>query len=249
MDLWIVAAATGAGYVAKYWKNQSENGDSLSQVSFGESNLASSQCSNHLLNKFSPRKIPFEDVFGHATFSDQNPFDIDSVAALVSLNVIGNEKLGLFGSHQDLNVTLKSWVDENSKGHIGESSKSNKMANEIGILACNSSGRIGSWRNRSTAKARFSDGNLIKPLNFVEDCLVAHESSVSPCIGLELEENKLLKVSNFDATESVCGLSQLPLGSSNMSDIVSNKKGKGWEIKSRSSSKMTNRKNFASKGE
>lgn len=257
MDLWIVAAATGAGYVAKYWKNQSKDGEAFSQLSFGESNLVSSQSSNHFLSKFAPRKKRYEDVFGHGrmerTPSDQNLLDIASVAELASVNGCEKENLGLGNqSNQDFNVlstptmTLKSWLDEKSEEHAGESS--NKMANDMGILVCNSSGRTGFWRNRSTAKARFSHGDLIKPLSFVEDCLIAHESSLSPCIAVELEENKLPKGSHFDATESVCGVSQFPFKSLKLSDIVSDNTGKGWERKSRSSSKMAKREHCASKG-
>ncbi|XP_022137595.1 uncharacterized protein LOC111009000 [Momordica charantia] len=253
MDLWIVAAATGAGYVAKYWKNQSGDGDALSQLSFGESNLVSPQYSNHLLDKFSRRKKRFEDVFGHGrmegTSSDHNPLDIAaSVAELGSMNGFENEKLGLWGNHQDLdvlsipNMTWKSWIDDSSKGHVGESSISNKMANDIGVLVRDSSRRIGSWRNRSTAKSRFLHGDLIKPLSSVEDCLVFRESSLSLC------ETKLPKGSNFDAKESVCGVSQPPFGSLTTSDIVSNKTVKGWERNSRSSNKMVKREDSASKG-
>ncbi|KGN64051.1 uncharacterized protein LOC105434747 [Cucumis sativus] len=231
MDLWVVAAATGAGYVAKYWKNQSKDGDnSLSQLSFGESNLVSPEYSNLFLDKFSLRKKPYEDVFGHGIM-EETP----SVS-----------ELGLIGSHQGsngnelptTNMTLKSWINENSKGHIGESSKSNN----IGTLVCSSS------RNRSTGNAKFSNGVLVKPLNLVEDCLLAHESSLNPCIAVELEENKLFKGSHLDANESLCGVSQLPFESLKISDIVSNKTGKEWERKSRSFSKMDNREHSASKG-
>lgn len=239
MDLWIVAAATGAGYVAKYWKNQSKDGDySSSQLSFGESILVSPQYSNHLFNKFSQRKKPHEDVFGHGRMEETS-----SVA-----------DLGLLGSHQDSNelstpnMTLKSWINENSKGYNEESSKSNTMANDIGTLVCSSSGRTGSSRNRSTAKAKFSRGVLIKPLSFVEDCLLFHERSLSPCIAVEMEENRLSKGYHVDATESVRGVSQLPFGSLRISDVVSNKTAKEWERKSRSSSKMANMEHFASKG-
>ncbi|CAK9312229.1 unnamed protein product [Citrullus colocynthis] len=239
MDLWIVAAATGAGYVAKYWKNQSKDGDySSSQLSFGESNLVSPQYSNHLFNKFSQRKKPYEDVFGRGRM-EETPSVAD---------------LGLLGSHQDSNepstpnMTSKSWINENSKGYNEESSKSNTMANDIGTLVCSSSGRTGSSRNRSTAKAKFSRGVLIKPLSFVEDCLLSHERSLSPCIAVEMEENRLSKGYLVDATESVRGVSQLPFGSLRISDVVSNKTAKEWERKSRSSSKMANMEHFASKG-
>ncbi|KAG7019997.1 hypothetical protein SDJN02_18965, partial [Cucurbita argyrosperma subsp. argyrosperma] len=253
MDLWIVAAATGAGYVAKYWKNQSKDGDcSLSQLSFGESNLVSPQYSNHLLSKFSQRKKRYEDVFGHGgmegTSSDQNPSDIASVAEMACISggfEIG--KLGLFGSHQDFNVFSTPNMTLTSEERVGESSKSNTMANDIGILVCNSSGRTASSRNRSTAKGRYLHGDLIKPLTYEEDCLPAHQSSLSPCIAVELEEHKLPKGSHFNGDESVCAVSQLPFGP--LSDTVSNKKtGKEWERKSRSSNKMANREHFDSKG-
>ncbi|XP_038895324.1 uncharacterized protein LOC120083576 [Benincasa hispida] len=234
MDLWIVAAATGAGYAAKYWKNQSKDGDySSSQLYFGESNLVSPQYSNHFVNKFSQKKKLYEDVFGHGRMEETSS--------------VADFGLFVFGSHQDSNeqstpnMTLKSWINENSKEHIGESSKSNN----IGTLVCSSSV---SARNRSTAKARFSRGVLIKPLSSVEDYLLTYESSLDSCIAVEMEENKLSKGSHLDASESVYGVSLLPFESLKITDVVSNKTGKEWERKSRSCSKMANMEHFASKG-
>ena len=44
MDLWVVAAVTGAGYLAKHWKNLSGESDSSSGISIpmqSESNISS----------------------------------------------------------------------------------------------------------------------------------------------------------------------------------------------------------------
>lgn len=64
MDLWVVAAATGAGYVAKYWRNLTSNETEPSSESFSLYSIHGQSDSRNLLQQIRDQTNPLRRLAG-----------------------------------------------------------------------------------------------------------------------------------------------------------------------------------------
>ncbi|KAJ0038585.1 hypothetical protein Pint_23498 [Pistacia integerrima] len=64
MDLWVVAAATGAGYIAKYWRNLKSNDRETSSASFSLDSIYRQSESRNLLQQIRDQTSPLRRLAG-----------------------------------------------------------------------------------------------------------------------------------------------------------------------------------------
>lgn len=187
MDLWLVAAAAGAGYLAKYWQNLSREKDSLSQLSSGDSNFGKSESPDYPFCRLD-RRIKLTDyVSPDRTVSDTGQSDLNSSDATSAMEVastsgIQSEKLGSLGNHQDFNVLSISNLQTGLPGNENLQEGGNRLIGDIidnpgDLLASSSTGEMGSFtgpmKNRSSLRSRRSYVNFIKPVSSFESCVMA----------------------------------------------------------------------------
>ncbi|XP_068306319.1 COP1-interactive protein 1 [Pyrus communis] len=185
MDLWVVAAAAGAGYLTKYWQNISKNGDKdgLLNLPFGDANLDKSESSRHPLHRLGHRKNVGDDVSTDRKKAS-NAYLLESSCGteVASTSGYDGEKLGDLVKYKDCNVLSLSHMSPVYSGNENENGDGAWISHDIddstgATLPKSSSGERGSYhvhlKNKSSIRTKRSYGHVIKPVNSLESCLVA----------------------------------------------------------------------------
>ncbi|KAM1186577.1 hypothetical protein ACFX2G_016045 [Malus domestica] len=185
MDLWVVAAAAGAGYLTKYWQNISKNGgtDGLLYFPFGDANLDKSESSRHPLHRLGHRKKVGDDVSNDSKkASDAYLSESSCGTEVASTSGYDGEKLGGLVKYKDCNVLSLSHMSPEYSGNENENGDGAWISHDIddstgATMPKSSSGERGSFRvplrNKSSIRTERSYGHAIKPVNSLESCLMA----------------------------------------------------------------------------
>ncbi|KAK9278863.1 hypothetical protein L1049_028442 [Liquidambar formosana] len=196
MDMWLVAAAAGAGYVAKHWQNLLKDRDSLSELSSGGSTfekpesppsiqqLNNKSCPSHSLAQ---RKKQGGDVstereeVSDTKFSEMSRSDGASVPEVACTSGFDGENLINLGNNEDCNLLSISSLppgllrNENLQENGDQSRVNDDSSGDL--LPEPSTGELGSFHGsswkRSSLRSKLSCGNIVKPLSSLESCLMA----------------------------------------------------------------------------
>ncbi|XP_015883133.3 uncharacterized protein LOC107418941 isoform X1 [Ziziphus jujuba] len=185
MDLWLVAAAAGAGYLAKYWQNLSGDKSSLSRLCSGDPNFGKSESPDYPFRRLDSRKKLRDHVSSDRTVSDKELSDLNSLDAIQATEVastsgIQSEKLGSLRNYQDFNVLSISNLQTGLSGNEDLQEGGNRLTGDVtdnhdDLLA--STGEMGSFTgpmmNRSSLRSRRSHVHFIKPVSSLESCVMA----------------------------------------------------------------------------
>lgn len=181
MDLWVVAAAAAAGYVAKYWQNLSRGRDNLSELSSGDFNYGKPKSPSHPLQRLPRGKQLKEDVStvkrkkSDGIISDT--YQSDGVLAIEVTSTSGES----YRNYSDYNALSLSCLQP---GFSMDEDPKEKDASELSDHSrdnCSEPSRseieIGSFhdsvRKVSTIRNRTPYGHLPKPLSSLESCLMS----------------------------------------------------------------------------
>ncbi|KAK9926108.1 hypothetical protein M0R45_023357 [Rubus argutus] len=170
MDLWVVAAAAGAGYLTKYWQKLSRDRDNLLHFSFGDANLEKSESPSRPFHRHEDRK----PVSGER-LSDINLWGSVSATEVASTSGYDGEKLG----SNILSLSNISPVYPENENENGDVSRhGNDLNGNTGaLLPKSSNGEMGTshipLRNKSSFRTEYSYRHIVKPLNSLESCLMA----------------------------------------------------------------------------
>lgn len=177
MDIWVVAAAAGAGYIAQHWKNLLRNKHDLLESSTGSPSLVRNDSltrMHQLLDKNcsspveTPRKKLGECAAERLAFHDPEVACTSSLAA---------ERLGMSRDSDNFDLTSGLPSDEELRGDQGGSVCGN--INELGYESSHPPSTTelafsyGTSRKKSNLRSRRKIGHLIYPLNSLESCLMA----------------------------------------------------------------------------
>lgn len=158
MDIWIVAAAAGAGYVAQHLKNFVKGKQSLSDSSCGSPTFAGS--------KTFPIKQQIQDqnFHGDAIHREKLCQEISSVRETASQDdsVTGMVSSGrLFDNSANANL-----VPNLTNGDSQRDNESRVHEQEMGVS-------YHFTKKKSSVRCRKSSGRVVKPLSSLESCLMA----------------------------------------------------------------------------
>ncbi|KAF5184899.1 hypothetical protein FRX31_025511 [Thalictrum thalictroides] len=163
MDLWVVAAAAGAGYVAKFLKKTKEN-EGLAE-SFGVIN----SCSTPFFDQ-----LPDDPSLGldrqklRGAKGQGESIDFGS-SELTSTSGLEDELLEKYGSNEDYNLLSLSILPR------GFPTKSNYEENSGDIIkGKNGESDKNSHRSKTAIRSKTLRRNSVKPLNSLDSCLIAH---------------------------------------------------------------------------
>ncbi|XP_059648752.1 uncharacterized protein LOC132294787 [Cornus florida] len=190
VELWVVAAATGAAYIAKYWQNLSGGRDGSLESFSWNSSRRQSEFQNLLqqidrtgpYHRLAPRRLD-GDVSSERRdvsdwkFQEMNWVSGDSMARVASTSG-GNKGLANVGKFSDHNVLQSMSLPtefrerERFQENVDEISARNEFLGNFGdALFEFANGRF--MRSKSL-RSRGSCGFLVKPLNSLENSLTAH---------------------------------------------------------------------------
>ncbi|KAK7292170.1 hypothetical protein RIF29_07918 [Crotalaria pallida] len=174
MDLWVVAAAAGAGYLAKYWNKISKNGDSSSSSHFSS---VDSDFQNPPKSPMHPSSFRRRDKFAN---NDVVPFnrrwtaDADADADVNSPTGNSNESDVLRVSKLPASFSANENFDDTEDGNEQSSSV---IGNCAFLLPDLSRGEVGSIHNthgnKTSLRTNHLYGRISRPLNSLESCLMA----------------------------------------------------------------------------
>ncbi|XP_068308484.1 uncharacterized protein [Pyrus communis] len=185
MDLWVVAAAAGAGYLTKYWQKISKNGgkDGLLNFPFGDANLDKSDSSRHPLQRLGHVKKVGDDVSNDSKkASDAYLSESTCGTEVASTSGYDGEKLGGLVNYKDCNVLSLSHMSPEYLGNENVNGDGAWISHDIddstgATMPKSSSGERDSFRvplrNKSSIRTEHSYGHAIKPVNSLESCLMA----------------------------------------------------------------------------
>lgn len=170
MDLWVVAAAAGAGYLAKYWNKHSKNSDGSSQLSLfsEESKFGNPETPSHPFHRHVWRDKLGKDVSS----------DLDSLGRL-----LGGE-VTCFGTYSKsnvlpvLNLPLPNSPNENFKVNEDENEQSSNIGgNYRSQFSDSSAEEVGSKHHsagkKTSLRTRYLYRHFSRPVNSLESCLMA----------------------------------------------------------------------------
>ncbi|CAL0330595.1 unnamed protein product [Lupinus luteus] len=210
MDLWVVAAAAGAGYLAKYWKRISKVSDNSSSE---DSNFENPESRRH---PFRGRDKFIKDVVS----SDRRAADVNSCFSIC------NESDVLCVSKLPVSFSENDNFDDIEDGNQQSSNVSGNCAFQ---LPESIAGEIGSIRNpsgnKNSLRTKHLYGNISRPLNSLESCLMAQlctdntkmeeyvfsphsSSSVATRSFLVSDGNRIISRENDDASFSALAASE-----------------------------------------
>ena len=174
MDLWVVAAAAGAGYLAKYWHRISKNGDSSCHLSSEDSyfeNPEPPSCT------FPFAKQSRRDKLGKDVCLDRRAPDVNS------LDGFDGEKVNCIRNYNESNVLSISNlpVSFSPNGHFKDIEDGNEQNFNIfgnhGFLLPDSSVEVvhihNSSGNKTSLRTKHLSGHISRPLNSLESCFMA----------------------------------------------------------------------------
>ncbi|GAB4845396.1 hypothetical protein Ancab_038803 [Ancistrocladus abbreviatus] len=199
MDLWFVAAAAGAGYLANYWQNLSQDKEGLSESDFG-SHVAPKPESRPLIENIRDETCPFRKLpkrnsgqqastdvenenLSDGRFMGRIQLDNPLSAELPSTNGFNVEKQEFLrkGKGQNLLTFSKYPTGFLRDDNAEESGDDNRSICDVGDTAgsmhehstCETGMSRGFRRGRSSFTSRRSHLQFLKPLNSLESCLMA----------------------------------------------------------------------------
>lgn len=167
MDIWVVAAAAGAGYIAQHWKNLLRSRHDLLESSPGSPSFVRNDSLTHMhqvldKNCSSPvetlRKKLGECAAERLAFHDP---EVGSTSSLAG------ENLGMSCDSENGNLTSGLTSNKELQGDQGGYESS--VPPSTTELAFS----YGTSRKKSNLRSRRKIGHLIKPLNSLESCLMA----------------------------------------------------------------------------
>lgn len=187
MDFWVVAAAAGAGCLAKYWQHHSTDRKNLTAFSSGDSYLKKPESPGHPFHRLAQRK-KLDDVVSidrrwasEGRLSDMCQPDDTSVSEVASTSGFDGQKSGYFEEHEDCNVLPVSTISpECSKNEDRDHEAGDRPSDDTSDSSVNSlPDQMGSFRassrNTSSLIAKRLYGNSLEPLNSLERCLKAQQ--------------------------------------------------------------------------
>uniref|UniRef100_A0A5B6Z8V8 Uncharacterized protein n=1 Tax=Davidia involucrata TaxID=16924 RepID=A0A5B6Z8V8_DAVIN len=186
MDFWTVAAAAGAGYIAKHWQNLLRDRESSSQIPSGDSNFVKPESPPLIRSKSFPfrglaqRKKLGEDVSIERELVAQDA----STAEVASTCEFDGEKLVNVGNYEDCDaLSISSSVpeflrNEDLKEGFERIRVSGDMGeNSVDLLLQTLTGKMrtsyGSSRNRSSLRNRRFNMQFTRSFSSIESCLMA----------------------------------------------------------------------------
>jgi len=178
MDLWVVAAAAGAGYLAKYWNRVATHGDRSCLVSSEDS------CFENPLAKQVRRDDLAEDVCSEGRASDLYTQDGVVTRELASARGFHGEKMQQFWNYSKHDVLSLanlamplSPYDDNFKVVDDSNGQSSGIGGDHGFLVPDSSAEVVPVNNSSGHKTllrmKLLSGRVTKPLSSLESCFMA----------------------------------------------------------------------------
>lgn len=173
MDIWIVAAAAGAGYIAQHWKDRRRSGQNISEPSPESSSSVKDDSSQRPLDKKCPlRRLTRREKL-RADDSEENEGVSQEVPAaeVASTSELDGEEPVMLGNIDGDNVlSTSSLLPGFIVSHEFED-------DQEGVGISDGIGEIGSSygfaRNRSNLRSRRINGRSIRPLSSLESCLMA----------------------------------------------------------------------------
>lgn len=181
MDLWVVAAATGAGYLAKYWRNLSREKDGLSESYPGSIySIHKNLESQNLLQAIVDRTYPLgrsatKKLQGNGKedgpdgkFQEIDRHGGHSAAGVASTSGSDVNILAIAKYYGDYNVLPLSNLPLDFSQVFQENTDGLDVLHRFETKATSSFKRLG--RNKSL-KSRRSRLYIVKPLNSLESCL------------------------------------------------------------------------------
>lgn len=191
MDLWVVAAAAGAGYLAKYLNRVSKNGDSSGHMSLEDSIFQNPVSPSHPYQfvKQAGRDELGKDVFADGKALEGKSSDLNSMDGLftgegVSTRGITSEKMLHFRNYDkhdvlsisNLAMSLSPY-DGNFKDVDDGNDQSSGVVGDHGFLLPGSSVELAPFHNSSGHKTflrmKHLSGNVNRPLSSLESCFMA----------------------------------------------------------------------------
>uniref|UniRef100_A0A3Q7FSV1 Uncharacterized protein n=1 Tax=Solanum lycopersicum TaxID=4081 RepID=A0A3Q7FSV1_SOLLC len=177
MDIWVVAAAAGAGYVAQHWKNLLRSRHDLLESSPGSPSFVRNDSLTRMhqvsdKNCSSPVETPRKKLDECA--AERLAFHDPEVACSSSL---ADERLGMLCDSDDFHLNSGLPCGKELQGDQGGSICGN--INELGYESslppstAELTFSYGTSRKKSNLRSRRKIGHLIKPLNSLESCLMA----------------------------------------------------------------------------
>lgn len=177
MDIWVVAAAAGAGYVAQHWKNLLRSRHDLLESSPGSSSFVRNDSLTRMhqvldKNCSSPVETPRKKLDECA--AEGLAFHDPEVACTSSL---ADERLRMLCDSDNFHLNSGLPCDKELQGDQGGSICGN--INELGYESslppstAELAFSYGTSRKKSNLRSRRKIGHLIKPLNSLESCLMA----------------------------------------------------------------------------
>ncbi|XP_028763566.1 uncharacterized protein LOC114721851 [Neltuma alba] len=180
MDLWVVAAATGAGYLAKYWNRISKNSDSTFQLSLSSED---SKVENSESLGCSFARQGWKDGLGKDFSSNVYLLDSPSAGELDSTAIRGldSEKIrGLRTYSKNSVVSLSSLslpISPNENYKDIEDVQSSNIDSNYGFQFSDSSAESGcnyySAGSKISLRTRHLHGHFIRPVSSLDSCLLA----------------------------------------------------------------------------
>lgn len=187
MDLWVVATAAGAGYLAKYWQKLLRDGNSSSQMSSRNSSNEEIGSLDHPFNRTARRTKAIGDIL-----ADEEDVlnERDSVSCrfnVPSTSGFDRENMEILGSYQDYNVLPASNLplelsmnNDRQNETFGHRSSLNVNVddNMTDQLPCSSSTEQNFFRPTvrkiGSLRSKHLYGRFIRPLNSLESCVLSH---------------------------------------------------------------------------
>ncbi|KAF7806259.1 uncharacterized protein G2W53_038420 [Senna tora] len=183
MDLWVVVAAAGAGYLAKYWNNLSKSSDSSNQWSSEDHTFENTKSSSHPLCREA-----WGDESGKDVSSEQRVSDGNLVDGLPTVEVMSNKVLHCrnirHGNYDESivlsisNLPLSFSPNENLCDVEDGNEQISNVSGNYGFLCSDSSaGQMGPNHHLAGSKTSRRNkhlyGHLSRPLSSLESCLMA----------------------------------------------------------------------------
>ena len=184
MDLWVVAAAAGARYLAKYFHRVSNSSDRSPHLSSEDSNLENVESPSSPFRRQARRDGMGKDVSLDRRASDVNLLDGLLTVDLASNRGLDTEKVRHLRNYNERDVLSGS----NSPGTLAANDNyndiedGNEQSSSIGgncafLLPNSSAGEVCSIRNpsgnKTSLRTKHMYGHISRPLNSLESCLVA----------------------------------------------------------------------------
>lgn len=170
MDIWVVAAAAGAGYVAQHWKDLMKSGTSISDSASGRNSFSNLEVSSSV-SQLQEEKGPFHMLrcrknAGKGFNKERDPVSNgDSTANMPSTSGLDGEEFELMNNYKDCDVLSQSCLSPRFLN--------NYEVGDNGEYLKPSTRKIGSLYNRRILRSRRANREVIKPINSLQSCLMS----------------------------------------------------------------------------